>query len=57
MGAGSVPFVIDLHAFCASGGFVSVLGVSAFLFSEWDYQAFCASVELVVLSNACAGGS
>ena len=30
MGAGSVPFVLDLHAFCASGGFVSVLGVGFF---------------------------
>ena len=37
VGAGSVLFVLDLHAFCASGGFVSVLGVGAFLFSECDY--------------------
>ena len=37
VGAGSVPFVLDLQAFCASGGFVSVLGVGAFLFSECDY--------------------
>ena len=29
--------VIDLEAFCASVGFVSVLGVGAFLFSECDY--------------------
>ena len=37
VGAGSFPFVIDLEAFCASVGFLSVLGVGAFLFSECDY--------------------
>mgnify|MGYP001165642364 CR=1 FL=1 len=29
--------VIDLEAFCASVGFVSVWGVGAFLFPECDY--------------------
>ena len=32
-----VLLVIDFEAFCASVGFVSVLGVGAFLFSECDY--------------------
>ena len=57
VGAGSFPFVIDLEAFCASVGFVSVLGVGAFLFSECDYWAFCASVKLVVSLARFAGSS
>ena len=52
-----VLLVIDLEAFCASVGFVSVLGVGAFLFSECDYWAFRASVELAFFFRACAGCS
>ena len=42
-------------AFCACVGVVSVLGVGAFLFSECEYWAFCASVELGVLFVCAAG--